>query len=190
MVNEVIYVIGVTATERGQLWRRAIERIETVTPVDIPTRDFTRQIKPEIEVMATSMVCVRLGWEAPKRGARSYHFSAGEGYAPLVVVPPVLDPKCLPEELKRVLQDSGTEDIHIGFRCRGYDVALYIWKTLNEELIRELDQRTGGTCRVGFHCETIGYWGESEEEDIRAFAQSHQQFVQRLRSAGVSIGTQ
>ena len=141
------------------MWRQAIKGINTVTAVEPRLSDtpFYKQENLDIEIMATSLVAMRFDLVAPVNKAGVYRLECPE-CAPLIIVPPVINNAKLPPDIHMLGND---DDHNLHFR-----IALYQWRQVLIAVSDEINSLGRQPARVGFHCDTIGYFCDSPAQEL------------------------
>jgi hypothetical protein len=163
------FFIGITDSPLGTLWRDRVHRSDSSNDVVwLRTEPHHFKDHVDVEILATSIVCVRLGLIAPKNGAASYSLGREEGYAPITIIPPALGIENSPPNFKGSILDKeyGNDDL-----------PKYIWGTIFQELARVITKSTAKDIKVGFHIALIGYWGKKKEDNIDAFINEYAHFM-------------
>jgi hypothetical protein len=187
MKKYLTLVIGLDGSPSASFWRETVLSINSLAVMETSADGFWQQARLDIEIMATSLVVYPLGLPPPIGLAQSYRFLPRAEYAPLVIVPPALDPRNWPDELGGAERaPKGVDDLRR--QSQEYPVTLYMWRSVFVEVLRvvvsELQQPY---IRVGFHCKTIGYIRSDVQKVIRAFLTAYQEFVEQLNEAGIFV---
>jgi hypothetical protein len=152
----------------GDVWRRLAARVPTLRIIEAGKGEFLDRAALDIEIMATSMVVMKFDKKPPYNDAGCYQIDAS-GWAKTVVVPPVYSYKDWPSDLPPIEDDSeaGRSDY---FENYGYEFDLHNWTKV---LSAVSNLRQGADLRVGFHCDTIGYFKADPAEVAQAFEQAY-----------------
>jgi hypothetical protein len=152
----------------------------------------------DVEIMGTSLVVIPLGLPPPMNEARVFWNLDGIDassirYAPVVIVPPVLDFQNPPEELAARAQaekvplraeDPWTEDTV-------FLAADYSWRRVFDALCEVLDQSHKERHRVGFHCDAMASQlpYSQEEAYLAAFDTAFSEFLNQTTRIGIRLLT-
>jgi hypothetical protein len=164
LVGEVRQIIGVDRTAEGLRWRSQLPRLPGVVLSEADASDFSSGFGLHVEILATSLVCMRLALEPPSGSAGVYELS-DPAYAPVVIVPPILP------------------DHHTPGGAR----ALLAWRAVYSALLRLCLSRHDQTLTTGFHTGLIGYWAGDQREDVNAWVTAYGEFVLELHGHGVHL---
>jgi len=164
-------LIGIGGSIRQQLWRDAAAAIDDLWLLSLHKTEYWIDAGLDLEIMAPSLVVAPLGLALPVDCARTYEFAADSGYAPIVIVPPTLNPTHWPTGLPDP-PAPGVPDLGMYRQRYSYEIALYMWRQIFCELQR-IRAKKGKTLSIGFHCDTIAYYSSDGQADLRAFQDAY-----------------
>ncbi|HLK61172.1 MAG TPA: hypothetical protein VKU00_31715 [Chthonomonadaceae bacterium] len=170
---DIRFIVGLSDSKRSQLWRAELTNIDSIHTFQYndSTEAFYKKANIDIEMMATSLVATRFSLFAPINMAGVYLLLCSE-CAPLIVVPPILKID--------MLQENHRYDPN---KSSHYNIVYYQWWQMFERTIVMLNNINNLTIRVGLHCDTIGFFKHSDEEEqelVDAFRHAYTEFARQI----------